>query len=135
MTDEQTLPAAHRAIRLAKAQQISGAELLTHLVDGQVSVPVAALPDIQDGKIKTWQPAVFTLEDGSRWLFAFTTPELASDYCGPETSPFYMTVDTRWVLRSLSPGLGIVFNAKSKGEFFKWSAQGIASYKQKVLGW
>ena len=46
-----------QAIRLAKAQQISGAELLNHLVNGQVSIPVADLPTIEDGKIKDWEPA------------------------------------------------------------------------------
>ena len=133
--NDKTVPAAHQAIRLAKHNEMSPADLLSHLVNGKVSIPMKDMPTIEGQKIKDWSPPVLTHPDGSRWLMAFTTPELASDFCSPDGMPYYISVDTRWVLHTLPAGIGMIFNLKSDDEYFQWSADGIASYKRDVLGW
>lgn len=45
-----------------------------------------------------------------------------------------MTVDTAWLLRNISPESSIVFNLRTD-EILEWNAQGLAKYKQDVLGW
>lgn len=133
--DDKTLPAAHLAIRLARQEQMPAQEMLSHLVNGKISVPLSTPPKVQDGKILDWSPAIMNRDDGSRWLMAFTTPEMCSEYCGPDgLSQYYITVDTRWVLHTLPAGIGIAVNLNSE-DHFEWAAEGVAQYKQDVLGW
>jgi hypothetical protein len=134
MAGEQ-VPAAHRAIQLAKQGQLPGKDLLAQLVAGRISVPVSQAPRIDNGKVSDWSPVTATKADGSQWLLAYTLPALASAYCerNPEHG-LYVTVDTRWVLQAMPTGHGIVFNLETP-EMFQWNAVGVVKYLKDVLGW
>jgi len=130
------LISSHEAIRQAKAGQISSQELLTLLVDGKVDIPASDLPEIENGVITGWKPATLSKADGSQWLVAFTTRELASAFMDRDPDyGFYVNVDMHWVLlRALPRDHGIVFNVGSP-EQLEWNAAGLAKYKKDVLGW
>jgi len=110
-------------------------EHIAQLVAGKVSVPVADMPRIEYARLTGWHPATASRADGSQWMIAFTTEELASRFCDvhPEFG-FYITVDTQWALQSMPDGHGIVFDLGSDS-MFSWNAQGLAKYKKDVLGW
>lgn len=125
----------HEAIRLSKAGQLHPKEMLEILVAGQISVPTTEMPRIENARITGWHPATASKADGSQWVIAFTTEELASAFCDHDPDfGFYYTVDTRWVLQSLPADHGIVFNLGTP-EMFAWNAEGLAKYKKDVLGW
>lgn len=128
-------PAAHRAIRESKQGRLHPREMLQQLVAGKVVVPASDLPDLQEGRITGWRPALLGKADGSRWLVAFTSADGASAWMKQQPEyGFHVDVDTRWVLQVLGPEYGIVFNIGS-AEQLEWSAQGLAKYKHDVLGW
>ena len=134
MSDE-TPPQAHLAIRLAKAGQLSGKEMLDRLLAGKITIPLTEPPRIENGMIADWRPATAARADGSQWLIAFTLPQLASAFCDVETQyGYYITVETRWVLERLPPQFGIAFNLQCE-EMFEWKAAGLAKYKKDFLGW
>lgn len=133
--EQEQEPAAHRAIREAKQGRMHPREMLEQLVAGKLVVPTADVPEIENGKITGWQPALLAKADGSRWLVAFTTK--AGAYAYMEQHPeygFYTDVDTHWVLHGLPADIGIVFNLGAP-EQFEWNAQGRAKYMKDVLGW
>jgi len=122
----------HEAIRLSKQGQLHPREMLEHLVAGKVTVPVLDIPVIENARVTAWQPVSLSKPDGSRWITAFTTKELASAYCDENQIQTYLDVDTRWVLFALPEAHGIVFDLGSE-TMFQWNAAGIAKYIQDVL--
>ena len=110
-------------------------EHIAQLVAGKVAVPCADMPRIENGVITGWRPATASRADGSQWLIAFTTSELASAFCdrNPDFG-FYIDVDTQWALRAMPAQHGIVFDLGTE-DMFSWNAQGLAKYKRDVLGW
>jgi hypothetical protein len=132
--NDAELPAAHRAIRLFKQGKLHPREMLEQLVAGKVVVPTTEMPRIEDNRIAGWRPATASKADGSLWLLAFTTKQLASAFCDNEPHfGFYFDVDTRWVLGALPANCGIAFNLRSADQF-EWSAAGLAKYMHDVLG-
>jgi hypothetical protein len=132
---EQAVPAAHLALQLGKHGRIPGDEMLRQLSTGHLVVPLSEPPTIEDGAITTWKPATASRADGSQWLIAFTTPELAFAYC--RKTPDYghcMTVETNWVLLMLPSGLNLVLNPNSP-YMLEWDAESVARYTKDVLGW
>jgi len=128
--------AAHRAIRLSKLGQLHPRDMLAALVDGSVIVPSSQMPELTQGRISAWKPAQLAKPDGSHWVVAFTDQALASAWCdaNPEYG-FYFEVGTRWLLRALPQGAGIVFNMGTDAVMFQWAAHGVAKYAHDVLGW
>jgi hypothetical protein len=134
MTDE-SMPLAHQAIRLLKQGRMQGKEMLSHLVQGKLSVPVAELPEIVDARhLRNWSPATVSKADGSQWLVAYTLEALAHAFAEQHPDyPLVMTVDTTWVLDRLPDSYGIAINFRTE-DVMEWNAQGLARFKKDVLG-
>lgn len=110
-------------------------EHIAQLVAGKIAVPLSEMPLIENGVLAGWKPATVSKPDGSLWLVAFTTPELASAFCDRDPDyGFYIDVETRWALRAMPEQHGIVFDLGTE-QMFQWNAQGLAKYKKDVLGW
>src|SRR5262245_25457561 len=104
----------HEALRLAKAGKISTKEMLTKLAAGQLVVPVADLHRIEKNVITGWRPANVSRADGSQWLLAFTSTDLAAAFSQAEpTYPLQMSVSTAWVVEMLPANWGIVLNLRT----------------------
>jgi hypothetical protein len=133
MIDEE-MPDSHRALQLAKQGRLSIKEAIDEIVAGQLTVPVADMPITELGKLTGWSPATVSKDDGSEWLVVFTLPELADAFCDQETEfPVRVDVDAAWVLETLPPQYGIVFNLHSDLTL-EWTAQSVAKYRHDVLG-
>jgi hypothetical protein len=131
---EEEMPDSHRALQLAKQGRLSIKEAIEAIVAGQLTVPVADLPVTERGKLTGWSPASVSKDDGSEWLVAFTLPELADAFCEQESGfPVKVDVDAAWVLETLPPQYGIVFNLNSDLSL-EWTAQSVAKYRRDVLG-
>lgn len=133
MTDEDT-PDSHRALELAKQGRLTIKEAIDEIVAGQLTVPVADLPITEHGKLTGWSPALVSKDDGTEWLVAFTLPELADEFCEQESEfPVKVEVDAAWILETLPPQYGIVFNPNSDLSL-EWTARSVVKYRQEVLG-
>jgi hypothetical protein len=130
MDGDSRLGATHEALRLGREKKIAPLEVLKRVVEGQLTVPLRAPPEVVGGRIAAWDPALLSKPDGSAWLVAFTSLEGLEGFC--EANPEYETyarVDTRWVVDHLADNLGIVFNPQS-GDMLQWSAEGRARFRQ-----
>lgn len=132
-SDDTRLAAAHEALGLGREKKILPGEVLRRLVDGQVLVPLHAMPQIEDDAIVSWDPASLAKADGSNWIVVFTLREYLDAFCAANPAcATYMKVDTRWVVTRLPGNLGIVFNPQTPG-MLQWSAPGIAKYRQDFM--
>jgi hypothetical protein len=133
MIDEE-IPDSHRALQLAKQGRLSIKEAIDEIVAGQLTVPVAEMPIIEQGKLTGWSPATVSKDDGSEWLVVFTLPELADAFSEQESEfQVNVDVDAKWVLETLPPQYGIVFNLNSELSL-EWTAQSVGKYWSDVLG-
>jgi hypothetical protein len=107
--------------------------MLTRLAAGQLVVPIAELPRIENNVITGWRPANVSRVDGSQWLLAFTSGELAAAFSQSEpTYPLQMSVSTAWVVEMLPTTWGIVLNLRTE-DMITWSAAGVAKFKKDFL--
>lgn len=120
------LDAADAAIRSARNEEIAFAELLDALIASKIAVPVTARPT------DTWLPAQVTTRDNKILVVAFTQTHLAAAYChGNREFPQAVLVDLRWVLDSIAPTHGIVFNLGGDN-IFEWEAESVAQLREKL---
>jgi hypothetical protein len=134
MTTNDTIPAAHHAIARLKDGKMPPNEFLALVVAGKVFVPLAGAPQMENGEIKRWRPAMAGKPDKSQWLIAFTSPKHATDYVETHAvHNFKLEIEMKWVLKALPPDYGIVFNMRTP-DVFEWKAADVANYKKTVLG-
>jgi hypothetical protein len=120
------LDAADQAIRRARAEEISYDDLLAALAAARIAVPVAGAPGA------TWLPASVTTRDGTFLVAAFTQTHLAAAFChGNRDFPRAMLFDLAWVLESIPPTHGILFNMGGDN-VFEWEAPSVAAFREKL---
>ena len=133
MSEIDPIVRTHEALRLAKQGTISSKEMLTRLASGKLVVPVAELPRIENNVITAWRPANVSRVDGSQWLLAFTSEELAAAFSQSEPSyPLQMSMSTAAVLEMLPTTWGIVLNLRTE-DMITWNAAGVAKFKKDFL--
>ncbi|MFC5577521.1 SseB family protein [Lysobacter niabensis] len=129
------LPAAlsaHEAIQQVRMGRLSIHEMLANLAESSLFVPLASPPEMDGEAIRAWKPSTVSKADGSQWIVAFTSPDLASQFCKQAPAYSYgLSVGTKWLLQALPPGHGIVINIGT-AQGFEWNAAGIAEYKARV---
>ncbi len=124
---------SHEALRAAKQGKISSQEMLTILAAGQLVVPVAELPRIENGVITGWRPATVSKADGSQWLLAYTSADLAAAFSQSEPAyPLQMSTTTAWIVETLPATWGIVLNLRTE-DMITWNAAGVAKFKKDFL--
>ena len=99
-------------------------------------MPIAELPHVSSDVLKGitgWRPANVSRADGSQWLVAFTSEELAAAFSESEPAyPLQMSAATAWVVEMLPPDWGIVLNLRTE-DMITWNAAGVAKFKQDFL--
>jgi hypothetical protein len=107
--------------------------MLARSASGQLVVPIAELPRIENNVITGWRPASVSRADGSQWLVAFTKGELAAAFSESEpTYPLQMSISTAWVVGMLPTSWGIVLNLRTE-DMITWNAAGVAKFKKDFL--
>jgi hypothetical protein len=120
------LDVADEAIRRARNEEITFDELLATLAAAKVAVPLAGQPG------ETWSPATVTTRDQKLLVVAFTRTHLAAAYChGNLDFPGATLIDVRWVIDSIPPTHGIVFNMGGDN-VFEWEAESLAGFRDKL---
>ena len=123
---QSQLNVADEAIRRARVEEISYEELLEVLAVSRVVVPVATVPT------ERWHPATVTTRDKMFLVVAFTQTHLAAAYCkGNLEYPTAMLFDLRWVIESIPPSHGILFNIGGDN-LFEWEAEMVTEYRSRL---
>ena len=123
------LASSHQAIELAREGRIAIKEMLDRLASGDLFVLLAG-PPLMDGKrLRSWKPATVSKTDGSQWVVAFSSADLATPFA--KQNPLYshgLSVKTKWILPLLPEAHGLVVNIGS-AYAFEWNAEGLLRYK------
>jgi len=130
---DDNLSSSHQAIELARQGRIPINEMLDRLVSANLFVPLAEPPIMDGQRLRSWRPATLSKHDGSQWVVAFSSLELATAF--GKQNPGYshgLSVETKWILQALPPAHGLVVNVGS-GSLFEWNAEGLLRYKADVL--
>src|SRR5690349_8296194 len=111
---DENLSSSHQAIELARQGRITVKEMLDRLVLANLIVPLAEPPLMDGQRVRSWKPATVSKSDGSQWVVAFSSSDLATAFS--KQNPSYshgLSVNTKWILQLLPEAHGLVVNIGS----------------------
>jgi hypothetical protein len=103
--------------------------LLVELMKHQIYLPLAQDPGPNPDS-RSIQPAILTSKQGSSLVAVFTSKKCADGFLQQAKAfKYILLVEAKWLVNSISPNLGIVFNP-GWPVGFEWNASGIADFRK-----